>query len=236
MKKLNYTILLLLVLGFVSSCEKFENTAEESGTTFLPKMNLEGSSYVVVPCNGVYADAGIDVTEKGATIDHSVSVHGAYFGADVVGGSDLYTIGYSAYNVDSIPGSAFRTVLVEPCNTGAEDDIAGLYTADVLRSNGEGYVVSNIFIVRTGDNTFALSDALGGFYDLGRAYGNPYSSQGGIITVNDYAGNDFSVSQSWVPGFDFTTEVSDFTITDKVISFNALASFGGEWTVSLSPK
>lgn len=235
MKKLQYILLGFVLVAFLSSCEESVNSAEESFTTFLPLMEVNGASHVDVPCGGDYTDAGVEASIAGESITAGVSVSASYFGSATVAGADDYTIAYSSFNKDSIPGSAFRTVRVIPCNTGDAGDISGLYYSDVARDNGEAYAgVDAIFIVRTGDNTYAISDILGGFYDLGRAYGAFYSSQDAIITDN--LDGTYSVSQGQVPGFGFTVDTDSFEIDGNgVVSVAVTASFGSQWTFTLTP-
>lgn len=231
MKQLAFLAFSLLL--FVS-CDDFENTATPSNTTFLPKMELQGNSFVQVACNNTYTDAGIEVTEGGNSLDFDVAINGSYFGATDVAGADNYVIAYSAVNKDGIPGSAFREVVVEPCNDGTPGDLSGLYTSNTLRSNGEGYDVSNVFVVRTGANTFAISDLVGGFYDLGRGYGSDYACKGSIITVNDLGSNDITVSQGQFPVWGNVVDVTDISVSGSTITFSVLADFGGEWDMVLT--
>lgn len=235
MKRITYIAVGLFMFALTFSCDRVVNTAEPSSITYLPLMELQGDSYVFVACGEAYTDAGVMVTEGGNPISYDTDITGSYFGGTSVDGADYYVVSYSAVNVDGIPGSAFREVVVEPCNSGAADDIAGLYTSDVLRDNGEGYTVSDIYIVKTGDNTYALSDLVGGFYDLGRGYGSGYSCQGAIITVNDITTNDITVSQGQFPIWGNTVDVTSIVVNaDGTITIDVLADFGGVWTMTLT--
>ena len=235
MTKIKYILWSVIALALFSSCKKTENTAPASQVTYLPKMALQGASSITVPCGETFTDPGIEVTESGKPINHDEAISGAYFGETTVGGPDQYTIAYSAVNKDGIPGSAFRSVLVMPCNSGG-GDISGLYSFFVHRvSNGEEYDgLTNGFVVKTGANTYAISDCIGGFYDLGRGYGSDYACKGSIFTVN--SSTDITATDGTVPGFGFSTTVHDISIdADGKISFTASASFT-DWEVVMTPQ
>jgi len=236
MTKIKFIVWSAVLVVFFSACDKTENTATPSQTTFLPKMVMLGESFYNIPCGETFSDPGIEVTESGVAIDHTVSVSSAYFDHTAVSdGADTYTIAYNATNRDGIPGSAFRTVRVLPCNTGG-DDISGMYSMHVVRSsNGEEYDgLVDAFVVKTGANTYAVSDCIGGFYDLGRGYGSDYACKGAVLTVN--SNTDITGTDGTVPGFGFSTSLSGISIdADGNISWTASASFT-DWAVTLSPQ
>ena len=235
MTKFKYIVWSAILLVFFSACNKTENTATPSQVTYLPKMDMHGESFINVACGETFTDPGINVTESGTAINFETNISAAYFGASDVSGPDLYTIAYSATNKDGIPGSAFRTVRVVPCNTGG-DDISGLYSIFVHRvSNGEEYDgLTDAYVVKTGANTYAVSDCIGGFYDLGRGYGTDYACKGSVFTVN--SPTDITATDGTVPGFGFSTTVHDISIdADGKISWTASASFT-DWEVVLTPQ
>jgi hypothetical protein len=84
-----------------------------------------------------------------------------------------------------------------------------------------------IYIWKTGDNTFELSCALGGYYFIGRDYGLDFAFQGAVITANDIPSNDFSISQATSPGFGNVADITDFVVdpNSRVISFTSTANF-----------
>ncbi len=234
MTKLKYLLWAVLAVTLASSCKKVVNSAPPSQITYLPKMDMKGDAFIDVPCGETFTDPGIVVTESGQTIPHTEDISGSYFGDSVVAGPDLYTIAYKAVNKDGIPGSAFRTVLVEPCKTDSTD-LSGLYSMYVLRADGEEYTdLLYGFVVKVGANQYALSDCIGGFYDLGRGYGSDYAAKGAVLTVN---GSNITATDGVVPGFDLLAELSNITIdSDGKISFTATnAMYGLEWQVVYTP-
>ncbi len=236
-KILNLFCLLAFFPILIMSCDDYDNSAEGSAVTYLPTMSLNGDEFSQVECNETYTDEGANATEGGSNIPVTTNISASYFGDNSLTGADLYVISYSAYNKDSIPGALFRHVLIEPCTTDEPLDIAGLYSSNVVRtSNGETYDVSDIFIVRTGTNTYALSHSIGGFYDLGRGYGSDYACKGTVITVN--SASDLSASQGQFPVWGNTVDITDLVLNaDGSIAFTGTGNFGnGEFKIVLTPK
>jgi hypothetical protein len=83
-----------------------------------------------------------------------------------------------------------------------------------------------IYILKTGDKTYELSCALGGYYSIGRAYGTDFAFPG-TITANDIPANDITISQAASPGFGNVADITDFTVdaVNKRITFTSTADF-----------
>lgn len=194
----NILILIALFSFAFVSCEK-DPGIEESKITYLPKIDVNGNSFDIIDCNTTsYVDPGVDASIGGNPVDAKTTVTGAYFGGTSVSSPDVYTINYSVYNSDSIPGAAFRTVILPPCNGDLVNSIAGLYTATTKR-NGvvtAQYTDMKYIIIRetSTPGVYELSDAIGGYYDIGRAYGPKYAASGLTITANDIPANNFTFS------------------------------------------
>lgn len=172
------------------------------------------TTYAVITLAGnnpVILEPGIPYVEPGASTNTGDEI-------TITGTVDENTIGqyeitYSAINEDGFPSSNSRDVCVNYTGdlvTGIE----GVYLCDVSRvdpaetHSGLGYV----FIIDNGDGTYELTHALGGFYSLGRGYGYDYEGQGAIITANDIPGNDFTVSDGFVPAWGDNCSVIDFRV------------------------
>src|SRR5210317_2142351 len=172
MKVFNYMALLLFAGLFFTSCEKYTNSAEESTTTYLPKLTMNGPAYIELACGATsYTDEGLTAEQGGQSLAVDTEVTGKYFGGSEVSGSDVYSIVYSAINSDGIPGAAERTVVIPECNGDLVTSIAGMYTADVTRNGSisapyQG--IGPIIIKDMGGGVYQLSDAIGGYYDFGR--------------------------------------------------------------------
>lgn len=186
----------LFLLGAVMvSCG--ETDVVESEVTFLPKLTITGASNLVLDCTTTsFSDPGIIAEEAGQEIPVVTNVEAAYFGSNTIDGPDSYSISYSAVNVDGIPGSAFRSVLVPPCNGDLVNSIAGTYISTVSRN---GVIPSDdyrnlkyILIKENSPGVYQLSNADGGWYELGRNIGTAYGSPGIIVEANDISANDFS--------------------------------------------
>ena len=241
MKKITFFFIPLMVVALFTNCDKTENSAEPSTTTFLPKLTMNGSALVSLPCDATgYDDEGLTAEEQGTEIGVETSVEGKYFGGGSVDGTDIYSIVYSATNKDGIPGAAERTVVWEECNGDFVTSIAGMYTANVVRNGSaspqyEG--LGPIIVKDLGNGDYQLSDAIGGYYDHGRGYGFHYAALGMVVKANDLAANDFSHPDVIGVG-DFGGELSmtDFSIdpATKTITFTTDWSFGFVFEVTMT--
>jgi hypothetical protein len=233
MKVLNYMTLLLLVGLFFTSCEKYTNSAEESTTTFLPKLTMNGPAYIELACGATsYTDEGLTAEEGGQSLAVNTEVAGKYFGGTEVSGSDVYSIVYSATNKDGIPGAAERTVVIPECNGDLVTSIAGMYKCDVYRNgtiSAPYQGVGPIIIKDLGGGVYQISDAIGGYYDFGRGYGYHYAALGMTVTANDIPSNDFTFGPNiGVGDFGGDLELTSFTVdaATKTVTIETSWSFG----------
>jgi hypothetical protein len=234
MKKIISSIFMVAVLLFMVSCEK--ETEGISHITYFADFDFQGESVILHTMGTPYTDPSVTASESGNPLEVMVSVTSEMNGykgnavqSDV---ADKYTITYSAVNSDGYPGSITRTVFVVPPSGDFVTSIAGMYTASVQRepefkATAQYTDLEYIYIVKTGDNTFEISDAIGGYYYIGRGYGFDYAAQGSVITVNNMSTNDFTVTGSTIPGFGNTVEVTDFKVdaATKQITFTGTGDF-----------
>lgn len=227
-------ILILFVTGLVS-CSADE-TGGVSSVTNYPIITLNGDALEFITQGTTYNDPGAVATEGDAEIPVETSAgSGSYFGNPGIDTStpDQYFITYSAENADGFSGSALREVWVVPPTGDLTTSIEGLYTSDVQRAptftpSAQYDDMEYIIISKTGANTYAITDAVGGYYDLGRGFGNGYSAQGAIITANDIATNDFTITQAVFPIWGNTADITLFTVdaASKTITFDGNGNFG----------
>lgn len=230
--KLNLIISVLSLL-LLFACEKKHETDGLSSITNYPVFEMTGSDVVIISQGTPFTDPGIKATAAGVEIPVEMNVTGAFTGSsgttvnsDI---ADKYVITYTAENSDGFANTAVRTVWV--VTTGdLTASIEGLYTATVLRggvSSPQYTDLEYILIWKTGNNTYSISDALGGYYSIGRAYGDNYNAVGSIITANNIGTNDFSATTAVIPGFGNTVEVSGITVDagSKTITFLGAGNF-----------
>jgi hypothetical protein len=197
MKK-NIIVLISFLALILASCGE-KKSANISSITYFPEFTVNGDAEYFLGVGDPFNDPGVTAQENGVDIPVSYSVAGEFFGysgADVpTDNADKYVITYSATNSDGYDGTATRTVWV--VETGdLVTSIAGLYTSTIVRNGDAGnpqYTdLEYIMISNNGDGTYNLSDAIGGYYALGRGYGGDYAAAGLVITANDIPSNSFS--------------------------------------------
>lgn len=224
MKSIKFFFLLLFTVTLFYNCDKTENSAEPSAITYLPKVTIIGESDIVLPCGGGnYTDEGATAEEGGQSITLNTDISGKYFGGSEVSGPDEYSITYSAVNKDGIPGVQVRSVLIPECNGDLVTSIAGMYTAYLSRTTkSSGAVLATpqyqgvgpIIIKDLGGNQYAISDAIGGWYEYGRSLGVAYAALGQTITANDIPSNDFT--------FGPAVEVGSFGGVNTLLTFEVI--------------
>lgn len=229
-------IALLMTLPLFFSCEEDTEIAE-SRITYLPKFEVSGDAYIELDCTESYTDPGTKAIEGGQEIEVTTVVKGTYFGETSISTPDEYVINYSAVNVDGIPGSFMRQVLKKPCDGDLTSSLSGIYTSTVTRITGAVQAnLNNVYIVQLSDNTYALSHGIGGYYDLGLGYGADYASKGAIITVNDLATNDITVTNAQFPVWGNIVQISNFKVdaANNTITYHGSGNFGnGEFDIVL---
>ena len=151
------------------------------------------------------------------------AVTGLYFGGSAIDGFDAYTVAYSAFNEDGIAAAGFRYVDWYPCSGDLITSIAGAYNAtSVVRT--PGYSTGDlgpIIIKDLGDGMYAISDAIGGWYEHEYGYGPDYAATGLTIKANNISTNDFTLNVTtavlpWDPGVyltDFSVDAGSGTIS-----------------------
>ncbi|AVR44161.1 hypothetical protein C7S20_02150 [Christiangramia fulva] len=216
----NYRILFytFAILGlFLTSCNTDDEPLVASSVTYLPKITLEGSTKITLPCDTEsYTDPGAIAEAGGQEIELTTSISGTYFGGNTIDGPDIYSVAYSAFNEDGIPATAFRSVYWPPCNGDLVNSITGVYEADVVRNGSTSPQYQDlgpIMIIDLGNGVYQLSDAIGGYYDYGRGYGPAYAATGMTVTANNIATNDFTLDDTTgVGAFGGTLEMDSFTV------------------------
>lgn len=210
--KLSGLFFILLLWG----CQ--EETENVSRITFFPTFDFQGEPVILHTLGAAYTDAAVTASEDGIELPVTVAVVGAgtgYKGTTVpVDVADKYTISYTAINSDGFPGSKERIVYVSPSNGDLVTGIEGLYTSTVFRNGTSGAQYTNmkyIMITKSGNN-YEISDALGGWYELGRNLGISYRAPGMTITPLDIAANNFSFGTAVVGGFGGAVTATSLTV------------------------
>jgi hypothetical protein len=242
-RKLFYILFAALIIPY-SGCEK--EFKDESKLTYFPTFVMEGESEVIHAKGEPYTDGAVTATEDGKPLEVSISVLGDVTGysgttvnSDVI---DKYTINYSATNKDGYVGITERTVYIAPPTGDLVTNLEGIYLSNVQRTPTFAVIpqysgMKYIYIWKTEDNKFEISDALGGYYFIGRDYGYGFAFQGAVVTANNIPANDFTISQAAAPDFGNVADITDFKVdaVNKTITFTSTADFGnGAFHVQLT--
>jgi hypothetical protein len=219
---------LILIAAVFVSCEKDLTSENLSTITYYPVFEKTGPSLVLASLGTAFTDPGIKAIENGKEIPVTTTVTGTIQGySGIAVNSDVadeYLFQYSATNSDGFKGNDSRTVWI--AKTGdLVTSIEGLYTSTVERNGNQSAQYKNmayVLIYKTGANTYKISDGIGGYYAIGRAYGAGYRAGTTTITANNIATNDFSIDGTFgVGAFGGVATLSGITVDPvaKTVSF-----------------
>ena len=201
MKNINRLSVLSLLVGFgfiFSNCNNEPEVSNVSRITYFPEFQFEGGDFTLLPCNSDYTIPPIKAYENGVELPTTTTVEGILGTVPSVDltKADNYIETTSAINQDGYPGSVVRNYWIA-CTGDLVSSIEGLYVSDVVRNaavNPQYFNMKYVLIRKVGENQYEISDAIGGYYDIGRLYGAGYRATGAIITANDIPSNNFSFS------------------------------------------
>jgi hypothetical protein len=235
--RITYLISFLLAFSFWSCDKEYENHYR---ITYYPEFEMSGDEVIFNTFGTPFVDLGIKATEGGKEIPVTTTISGDFFGATSFdpNGADRYLYTYSATNSDGYKANTSR--LVYNVKTGdLVSSIEGLYTSTVVRNGVVSAQYANmkyVMIAKSTGNTYKLSDAIGGYYDIGRAYGATYRASGMTVTAVNIPANNFTFG-SGVPcgAFGGTVTMSSMTVdaATKTIVFESVWTSGYTFKVTL---
>lgn len=236
--RLIYLLTVVLSLALWGCDKEYE---EHYRITNFADFEMSGDEVIYNQFGEAFNDPGVVATEAGQEIDVTTSVSGDFFGGASFDPnfSDRYIYTYTAINSDGYPGSVERQVY--NINTGdLTNSIEGLYTSTVVRNGSTSAQYTDmeyIVIAKKSDDTYVISDAIGGYYDLGRGYGAGYRAQGMTITANNIASNDFSFGSAigvGAFGGSLVMESMSVDAASKTITFASKWDAGYDFVVTLT--
>jgi hypothetical protein len=244
MKNINYLLLISLLLGSLftfSGCDDDPDVADISRVTFFPTFAYEGGDLSIVKCGSSYVLPPVTATENGVDLPVTTVTTGLFSGASSfdINVADKYVFTSLATNADGFNGSVVRTVWVV-CTGDLVTSLEGLYKSTVVRNGATGPQYTNmeyVLIRKVGPDQYELSDAIGGYYDIGRAYGDAYRAAGMVITANNIPANNFSFSGPiGVGAFGGSLEMTGMTVdpATKTITFTSDWDAGFSFAVTLT--
>ena len=226
----------------ITSCDDEPSMADISRVTFFPTFEYDGVDLAIVECNTSYNLTDVRATENNVELPTTTTVTGTYSGATSfdIAVADKYVVTTSAVNADGFPASLNRTIWVV-CTGDLVNSIEGLYTSTVAR-NGPNptYFDLEYILIRKVEGTtdqYELSNADGGWYELGRNLGPGYSSPGAVVTAIDIPSNSFSFGPPvGVNGFGGLIQITSMTVDPdtKTIVFTSDWDLGFSFTATLT--
>lgn len=244
MKTVNkFKLSMLAVAGLLTlgSCSTEDPISSKITNYPLIELNSPEMDPIIVPVGSAFTDPGAIATIDGEEVDLSTRYAGMFRG-NVYNGtletsvSDIYSAQYSAENSDGFSGSATRTVVV--ANTGdLVNSIEGLYRSTVTRNGSltaQYTDMEYVLIWKNSDGSYQISDAFGGYYDIGRAYGLSYITPGGVIVANDIPSNDFTFPGTQTNlGFGGAVEITGLTVNPADNSMNMVVTWDAGYTFEI---
>ncbi len=235
MKLNRYQILFFtLITVLISSCDReLETEGLTKKITYYPVIEMDGEETYVVHFGEDFSLPGVTATEQGKEIPVTETVSGTYFHPSVealdTSVPDVYTVTYSATNVDGYSGSVSRTVVVLPPTGNLVTSLEGVYTVSVVRTPAGGPADADYtdreyaYITKIAPNTYQISDAIGGYYEFGRSYGPTYAATGATVLANNIPGNNFTFTPAVVGSFggNATITTMDVDPAAKTINFTS---------------
>lgn len=153
-----YSLAALVGMATLSSCNDDDDQLTDSRVTTYVDFALNGDEEVRLQAGDSWTDPGVSATLAGEDYSKNVVTTGS---VDTSKGG-IYKISYSAVNPDGFEASASRTVYVYDKN-----NFASAYYGEAQYGTRH-YTGLPVLIVKTGTDTYHISDILGGFYAFGR--------------------------------------------------------------------
>lgn len=197
MKKSIY-LLLIVFSGLLFSCEKQTSTEDTSKITHFVTFELDGPSVVTVPIGESYVEPGYTAYEGENDVTPNVVV------TDDIDETSLgvYTVTYSADNVDGFGAEVERTVVFYDPNA-PTTDISGSFSTTIVRTESDGINPRNyagaVNISNIAPGIFYVDCLLGGTYSIDAGYGPAYAMTGYVALNND---NTLSLLSSYLSGWE----------------------------------
>lgn len=237
--KLSFIGLFGLSLG-LTSCSNEDPIS--STVTNYPVISVAGDDLLFAPRGAAFTDPGAVATIGDEEVPVDITYTGRFRGETYEGTlptdvADLYTATYSAMNADGFAGTATRQIYVG--NTGdLVTSIEGLYRATVTRNGvltAQYTDLEYVVIWKNDDGTYQISDAIGGYYDIGRAYGIDYITPGGIIVANNIPANSFSFpGTQYNDTFGDPTEITSLTVNPATHSIDMVTVWNTSTTYTFA--
>lgn len=244
MKRFLYLAASLMLVASLGGCQKDLETEGISRLTYYPEITLAGASEVTINSGDAYVDPGVTVTENGQPVDYTTTVTSKYFGysGTTVNSNvaDVYLINYSATNKDGYTATQSRVVNVNPVTGDFVTSLEGWYSANVSRGPSQGPVPANkdlnyILVSKINATTYGISCGIGGYYAIGRNYGDNYLATVATFTA-DIAGGVYTPGPNYSVGaFGGVAEMSNISVdaATKHITFTSTWDAGYVFTVTL---
>lgn len=222
----------------LTACDADSTTGVSTVTTY-PTLELKGDAVINIKKGSTFNDPGVTALEGTTPIETTQSVVGAYRGGSTLdtNKADTYRITYTGANKDGFKASIVRTVNVVD-DGDLVTSISGLYTATTTRNGSLTAQYTNmkyVMIWKNDNGTYEISDGIGLYYAVGRAYGDGYLARPVIVKANSIPNNDYNISPFVVGTFGGAAVMSGLSAnpTAKTVTFSTVWSSGYTFDVLL---
>lgn len=200
-------------------------------------LNDYDDGITLVPIGSTYKDAGCVCTEGTEDISSKVVTTGA----DKIDTSKpgIYTVTYSATNVDGFASSASRSVAVYD-ESSIERNIGKTYSVSdetylLSKKSGakvpfSGYEIQLDYVA---PGLYYVSDFLGGFYDQSKGYGSDYAMHGYLWLKND---NSIEALSTLVNGWGDSADDVRGTYDEATGTIKLEVDYAGQMTFYVTLK
>ncbi|MDD2292608.1 MAG: DUF5012 domain-containing protein [Bacteroidales bacterium] len=190
MKKIIYTVMMIVAVVSLASCAKKESLGL-THITYYPSLEVLGDASITVQKGLPYVDAGCKATLQGEDVTSQVTTTSNVNTAV----SGVYSVSYSIANAEGFIKTATRQVIVLDLT----DPIEGFYTTlNVHTATSSKYDGPwQTLIIKNANGTYYITDFFGGWYAIGRNYGSKYAMTGNF----SLSGSTVTLLNSYLSGW-----------------------------------
>lgn len=218
MKRFIYNIVpFIIALVLLQSCEKVTTEGFTEVTSF-PVVTVNGDPIIFIKAGEPYTDPGVTATLDGQDVTEKIVVKSTVN----TSAAGKYTVSYSVTNEDGFSAQESRVVYVFDATATALESKLYTVATGTNRNGSPMYDGYSIAVYQTAPGVFAISDFLGGYYDVRAGYGAAYAAVGSFKLNTD---NTLTLISSSVAGWSDSLEALNNGLYNPATSTLSFTSF-----------